>query len=1264
MSQTTDQLDAVSTREELAAVLTALRERAGMTVRDVAKAADVPVATVGGYFSGRHIPPVAALAQTTAVLRACGVPDEELDSWLDAIARVRRAPGPRPGTKEIPYRGLAAFQPEDAAWFFGRETLTATLLDRVRAAVGTPVIVVGASGAGKSSLLRAGLVPAVAELEPAGSGPEGTQAPWAAVLLTPGAHPSTALATALSSAPDPGRTLLVVDQLEEVFTSCPDADERASFVAALVDLAAAGTRVVLGLRADFYGEALRHPALGTALAEQQVIVGPMTPGELRRAIVQPALLAQIELDPGLVEVILDDLAAGGRGSVHDPGALPMLSHSLYETWRLGGGRRLTVADYVESGGIAGAVAATAERLYARLSREEARAVANLFLRLVHVGQDVADTRRRVDRLELADLDQEELLESLIEARLLTADSSSVQIAHESLLSAWPRLRGWIDHDRDGLLVHRELAASAAAWVRAEHDPSMLYRAGRLERATEWAAETRAADTMNAQEHAFLETSTAAADAEQASTRRRTRRLRTLVATLSALVLAVVGVSGYSLDLSARADRERDLAVSRQLAEAANRIRAVDPIAAAQLAVLGFRTAPTAESRGALLDASAVPAGTRVMAGGSLPSLALSGDARWMAAGASTGDVRVWQLSDAAEPVPTVTVDALHADDEPLYATALDGDGRRLATAGASGWVHLWSLAPGTDPTLLADLDGGEGTIFALAFSPDGTSLAAAGEDGQVRLWDLTADLTADPAVLDDTADPLASVAFSADGTTLAAAGSDLLVHRWDLREGVASARALPPLAGPARSLTSVAFAPDGHALAAGSKDQVAYTWALDDPWGAPTADPVTYEDGGSWINAVGYSPDGSLVATGSSDHDLRIYEVSTGILVSEIPQPGPITALTFLSTGNGLVTSGPDGSLRLWPEPTPAAALPGGRAFSVHFDPNGRLVAAGSANAVRTFDVSVPYRAPALGPAVSAPDGGTFDGTAAYSASGDLLATGSGEGPVWLWDTSGDTMRLLSAMPDPPTALVEGVAFSPDGRTLSAASDDSTVRLWDITDPTAPEARGVIDSPPSLELWATWSPDSSLLAIGGAGPDVVTIWDVSDPADPQMLGEPLEGLALQSYGMIFSPDGQTLAVASADRTVRLADVSEPATAHWIGAPLLGAGDYVYDVAFSPDGSMLASVSGDGVLRTWDVTDRQAPVLTASLTAAGAGLYSISISPDGSRIAAGGTSSTVTIWDLDPAAVTARVCRLVGTALTEAEWQQYVPSITYQDPCAA
>ncbi|MGW4295168.1 nSTAND1 domain-containing NTPase, partial [Micromonospora chersina] len=491
-------------RADFAAALTARRELAGLTVRQVAAKAGGYSAssTIGDWFAGRGLPSLASQDLFLKVLTVCQVLPTEIDEWLDAWRRVRRRPGPRPQRLD-PYRGLAPFQPDDASWFFGRDRLTAGLVEAVDTlrAHGGLLLVVGASGSGKSSLLRAGLIASLCSTpesseqlaEAASAGPEG----WTVELMTPGTDPHGELdvrGARIRSASGPA--VLILDQAEELFTSLPHQDA-ADFVGKLAALASApvGAVVVLGLRADFYAHALSFPPLLEAAQHCQVTVGPLTPAELRSVIVEPARRAGVEIEDGLIELLLADLAVAVETSAQvEVGVLPLLSHALYATWRHDQGRRLTCLGYRQVGRVQGAVAATAGAAYDRLTPAQQRVARRLLVRLVHVGVDTPDTRRVVriaDLLSAFGADAAEaqtVLDLFIAQRLVTAELGTVQISHEALLTAWPALREWLAADRAGLVLRQQMAAAAAGWRGEQRDPAALYAGARLSAAQEWADE--------------------------------------------------------------------------------------------------------------------------------------------------------------------------------------------------------------------------------------------------------------------------------------------------------------------------------------------------------------------------------------------------------------------------------------------------------------------------------------------------------------------------------------------------------------------------------------------------------------------------------------------------------------------------------------------------------------------------------------------------------------------------------------------------------
>ncbi len=438
------------------------------------------------------------------------------------------APGLRipPRAAACPYRGLLAFGSEDGDLFFGREEVVASLVDRVLD--GGFMAVVGASGSGKSSLLRAGLVPAYGRTQ---EGP--------VVVMTPGSEPGSALSRSLS----PGQpSLLVVDQLEEVFTLCPDEATRAEFIDALFDLReTASTSIVVALRADLYGHCANHPRLADAVAEHQLLLGAMQTDDLRRAIESPARAGGLRLEAGLVDAMLADVEG-------EPGALPLLSHALYESWARRDGRVLTFEGYRAAGGVRGAIAHTAEDVFAGCTQGEQELVRRMFVRLTELGEGTEDTRRRVSLSELipeaeGGAEATAVLEKLASSRLLVVGDGSAEIAHEALIREWPRLRGWLTEDRDELRVLRQLTTAARSWEENGRDDADLYRGARLEGTIE-----RIDDHVQLApiEREFLEASRDAQERELRDAQRRARRLRVLLAVVAAALVVAVIAGAFAL----------------------------------------------------------------------------------------------------------------------------------------------------------------------------------------------------------------------------------------------------------------------------------------------------------------------------------------------------------------------------------------------------------------------------------------------------------------------------------------------------------------------------------------------------------------------------------------------------------------------------------------------------------------------------------------------------------------------------------------------
>ncbi|WP_187414569.1 WD40 repeat domain-containing protein [Nonomuraea sp. PA05] len=1165
---------------------------------------------------------------TLAYVRACdGDPLIWEQLWRQAAAECA-ASHPSDADEDPPYQGLLSYGVHDGARFFGRDAMVAQLVRLLRRQ--RFVAVFGASGSGKSSLLRAGLIPALTTgADGAGTdgvGPSGR----AVVLMTPGGDPEAAAMEAIGSTPADGELVLIVDQFEEVFTHCRDPARRRAFVdriAGLVTGPDPRATVVLGIRADFYARCADLPVLARLLAGANIPVPMLTEDELRDVVTKPAALVGLTVERALVTKILAE--ASGQ-----PGALPLLSHALLETWRQRRGDVLGMTGYEAAGGVAGAIARTAETLYDRFDNDQRVTARQALIRLVAFGEGVEDTRRRIPRAELDLPGIDSVLDRLAAARLVVLGEDTVEIAHEALIRAWPRLQRWLTTDRDGLRTHRQLSEAARSWTSLERDPGALYRGARLAVAREWATRNAGRATMTAIEREFLDASIDLADRERAAIARRHRQLRYLVTALGVLLVAAVGAGTVAFVQRRDAVAQQQTAVSRQLAAESLGLASTEPGTAMLLAAQAYRTAPTTEARGALLSMSPYRGHLGKLLGhaGAVSQIAYLPDGNTVL---SVGRDQTLSLWDTGRRARTATLTGHHTW---LTAAAVSPDGHTAATGGEDNQIAIWDLdrrAPVATMTSLTK------RVQDILFSPDGRILATTA-DNDVILWDVARHTRV--TTLSGHTEAVRTLAFSPDGRILATASEDSTVILWDIPR---SARVATLTGHTDDGAYAVAFSPDGAILAVGTGDTTAVLWDVPTRTRLTT---FTHHKPGQ-VMALAFSPDGRTLATAGDDNTaVLLWDTHHRVLRGRLS--GLRTAvytMAFSPRTSMLAAGGEDGSILLWDPSQPVVAEHPKMVSAVAFSPDGRTVATASGNQTTLWNTAD------RGLRAVLTDGEVFTNAVAFSPDGRTLATVTQPFPCCPDGAAGNTLTLWNLDTGTPTRLtghtgqVLNVAFSPDGRRIATASVDRTVLIWDST--TGAVLKTLTGHTTAVN-GVQFSPDGRLLATAGHE-QTVKLWN---PVSGTVLTT-LTGHTGWVRTVKFSPDGRTLATASHDQTIILWDV----TTHTRLTTLTDHADADFTgVAFSPDGRTLAYTSGETSVALWDVSRRRT---TARLTGHTQRVHAVAFSPDGNTLASAGSDQTLILWDVDPDHAITHICTAATRDLTPDEWHHYLPSTPYAHTCA-
>ncbi|MCI0713028.1 MAG: protein kinase [Chloroflexi bacterium] len=1101
---------------------------------------------------------------------------------------------------ENPYKGLESFTEADEANFFGRDKL----VDKLITSLGQDhphhrfLAVLGPSGSGKSSLVRAGLVPALWE----GKLPEA--AGWLYTNMIPRQHPVDELDIALRRVAtrhaadisdllahnerglvkaarlimpdDDNQLLLIIDQFEEVFTLVESEEERVHFLNLIthaVTDSSSRVRVVITIRADYYDRPLYYPAFGDILRDRVETVLPLSAEELQQAIVEPARKIGVKFEDGLVATIISDIN-------YQPGSLPLLQYALTEMFDQRDGRTITREVYEKIGGAAGAIASTAEQLFQEHDEEGQETIRQMFLRLVTLGEGAEDTRRRTGRDELLSIASDpdlmdEIIDTFAYARMLSLDNDpttrepTVEVAHEAILREWERLRGWLNDSRDDIKTQRRLGQNADAWFNNNYDDSYLVTGTRLEGFERWFVVTDL--SLSPVEQQFLTASITARDKqilleqqraeEKTRLQQRARRvLQGLVAVFVVATLISAGLALFAFDAraesdNARAEALREAEVSHSVALAASSEEALfhgDHDLAVILALeANAIDDPPPEAREALNGAVYAPGTHRVLVGHEGPVVAVdfSPDGRY----AVSGGGKQW--------VPELAI-----GNRGMHYTSEDFSAR------------LWDLATGDE---IRRLEGHTDAIWDVAYSPDGKTVLTASSDTTVILWDVETGQMIH--VLKGHVRDVRAVAYLPDSRSAISASTESFIT-WDLEAGTIAHQFYKEIVS--LNPWDIDVSSDGRFALVGMRDG---TGSRTERGAGVLLDLAT----GEWVKrfdttgpvyAVALSPDDKTVLLGAHDQVELTFDRGTG---------RPIIMHIDIETGEEIARYFQTGSF----------------VTGVDFSPDGKLaISTTLSQSLYVWDLDKRENV------IRMVGHNDFLIDMALSSDGKQVLTASQDGTVRLWDLRNglETNRI-----DASDVSIGNFDVSPDGRLIAASYNHRRLQLWDL------RAGEFVDDLGHTNLGVgrvDFSPDGQQVAF--ATGDLLKVMDVASGKEIASYALPEAPGSLQYTAdsrFIFVGSGQPR--PGADPILTLLDVATGETLREYTGHQMSAD--VGDV--SRDGRLVFSISSDATMRVWDINNTaEIERFESNL----GNLWHVSVSPDGRYALTASEHLELIQWDLE------------------------------------